>query len=150
MRNVIVSFLSFALGATCMSLLGNHTSTFAQESTNRSSTTFAVCDDCVPPVPQFRNIVFSNPHLEGLKYDVDGFLCTGCERVRAGVRNARAKGKRLGRPRSEVDADQVAQLRASGASWREVERQLAVSVRSARRAISERGKIHPASTTATD
>jgi DNA invertase Pin-like site-specific DNA recombinase len=72
------------------------------------------------------------------------------ERVRAGVRNARAKGKRLGRPPSGVDADQVARLRASGASWREVERQLAVSARTARRTVAERGKIHPASTPVTD
>jgi DNA invertase Pin-like site-specific DNA recombinase len=72
------------------------------------------------------------------------------ERVRAGVRNARANGKRLGRPPSGVDADQVARLRASGASWREVERQLAVSARTARRTVAERGKIHPASTPVTD
>jgi DNA invertase Pin-like site-specific DNA recombinase len=69
------------------------------------------------------------------------------ERVRAGVRNARAKGKRLGRPPSVVDADQIARLRASGASWREVERQLAVSARTARRAVAARGKNPSASTT---
>jgi DNA invertase Pin-like site-specific DNA recombinase len=69
------------------------------------------------------------------------------ERVRAGVRNARANGKRLGRPRTRVDANQIDRLRASGASWREVERQLAVSARTARRAASERGKNPPASTT---
>lgn len=39
------------------------------------------------------------------------------ERVRAGLRNARAKGKRLGRPRVVVDAVQIGRLRASGASW---------------------------------
>ncbi len=39
------------------------------------------------------------------------------ERVRAGLRNARAKGKRLGRPRVAVDAATVARLRASGKSW---------------------------------
>jgi len=40
------------------------------------------------------------------------------ERVRAGLRNARAKGKRLGRPTKHVDTAQVAALRAQGASWR--------------------------------
>src|SRR6266705_5829070 len=37
------------------------------------------------------------------------------ERVRAGLRNARAKGKTLGRPRVTVDAVKIAALRASGA-----------------------------------
>ncbi len=55
------------------------------------------------------------------------------ERVRAGLRNARAKGKRLGRPRVAVDAARIARLRAAGASWRVVSRELGVSVRSARR-----------------
>jgi hypothetical protein len=40
------------------------------------------------------------------------------ERVRAGLRNARAKGKRLGRPCAIIDLSRVAALRASGASWR--------------------------------
>lgn len=38
------------------------------------------------------------------------------ERVRAGLRNARAKGKRFGRPRAPVDALRVAELRAEGLS----------------------------------
>ncbi|MFZ0461091.1 MAG: recombinase family protein [Candidatus Acidiferrales bacterium] len=50
------------------------------------------------------------------------------ERVRAGLRNARAKGKRLGRPRIAVDAAEIARLRASGASWPTVARELGVSV----------------------
>src|ERR1700680_2569433 len=39
------------------------------------------------------------------------------ERVRAGIRNARAKGRRLGRPRVIVDASRGASLRARGDSW---------------------------------
>ncbi len=39
------------------------------------------------------------------------------ERVRAGLRNARAKGKRLGRPPVQVNAGRVMALRRSGASW---------------------------------
>jgi hypothetical protein len=36
------------------------------------------------------------------------------ERVRAGLRNARAKGRRLGRPRVIVDAAKIASLRTPG------------------------------------
>jgi DNA invertase Pin-like site-specific DNA recombinase len=50
------------------------------------------------------------------------------ERVRAGLRNARAKGKRLGRPRVAVDAARVTRLRASGLSWPNIARELGVSV----------------------
>ncbi len=42
------------------------------------------------------------------------------ERVKAGLRNARAKGKRLGRPRAAVDAPRITTLRAQGRSWREI------------------------------
>jgi len=48
------------------------------------------------------------------------------ERVRAGLRNARAKGKRLGRPQTLVDTTRITALRASGASWREISRRLHV------------------------
>ncbi len=57
------------------------------------------------------------------------------ERVRAGLRNARAKGKRLGRPRVTVDAARIASLRASGASWQTITRQLGISAGSAKRAF---------------
>lgn len=50
------------------------------------------------------------------------------ERVRAGVRNARAKGKRLGRPRIAVDTRQIAALRASGASYPSIAATLGLSV----------------------
>ena len=39
------------------------------------------------------------------------------ERVRAGVRNAKAKGERLGRPSLVIDAQKIAALRSAGASW---------------------------------
>jgi DNA invertase Pin-like site-specific DNA recombinase len=42
------------------------------------------------------------------------------ERVKAGLRNAQAKGKPLGRPRKVVDAARIAILRAQGRSWREI------------------------------
>ena len=47
------------------------------------------------------------------------------ERVISGLRNARARGKRLGRPRSVVDTAKVIAHRAAGASWREVSEQMA-------------------------
>jgi DNA invertase Pin-like site-specific DNA recombinase len=50
------------------------------------------------------------------------------ERVRAGLRNARAKGKRLGRPRVAVDAAQIAILRAQGRSWPQIAHNLGLSV----------------------
>src|ERR1700730_360787 len=62
------------------------------------------------------------------------------ERVKAGLRNARAKGKRIGRPSSDVDASQIAQLRASSVSWREIGRRLGISARTARRTLAARGK----------
>jgi DNA invertase Pin-like site-specific DNA recombinase len=42
------------------------------------------------------------------------------ERVRAGLRNARAKGKTLGRPRVTVDATKIAALRSQGLSWAKI------------------------------
>jgi len=49
------------------------------------------------------------------------------ERVRAGLRNAQAKGKRLGRPRTVVDASRIAVLRAQGRSVREIAAELGYS-----------------------
>jgi DNA invertase Pin-like site-specific DNA recombinase len=49
------------------------------------------------------------------------------ERVRAGLRNARAKVKRLGRPRVLVDATKVSQLHIQGRSIREIADELGYS-----------------------
>src|SRR5215469_11162747 len=46
------------------------------------------------------------------------------ERVRAGLRNARAKGKRLGRPRAAVDSARIGSLRAQGRTVREIASEL--------------------------
>jgi DNA invertase Pin-like site-specific DNA recombinase len=62
------------------------------------------------------------------------------ERVRAGMRNARARGKRIGRPPVFVDATRVARLRAQGASWREISAKLDVGATTARRAFSRLAK----------
>ena len=48
------------------------------------------------------------------------------ERVKAGLRNARAKGKRLGRPRKIVDASRIAKLRAEGLSWASIGERLGI------------------------
>jgi DNA invertase Pin-like site-specific DNA recombinase len=58
------------------------------------------------------------------------------ERVKAGLRNARAKGKRLGRPRVVVDAARIANLRAQGRSWREITMETGTSKGTAQRAIA--------------
>jgi DNA invertase Pin-like site-specific DNA recombinase len=57
------------------------------------------------------------------------------ERVRAGLRNARAKGRRLGRPRVAVDAARIAVLRAQGRSWRTVCRETGLAKGTAQRAF---------------
>ena len=61
------------------------------------------------------------------------------ERVRAGLRNARAKGKKFGRHRAQVDAFRVAELRRDGLSWSQVCRTLNVSKGSAQRSVARLG-----------
>src|ERR1700746_3414577 len=50
------------------------------------------------------------------------------ERVLAGLRNARAKGKKLGRPRSAVDASRVAALRSQGTGWKRIAAEMGIGV----------------------
>jgi DNA invertase Pin-like site-specific DNA recombinase len=50
------------------------------------------------------------------------------ERVKAGLRNARAKGKTLGRPRRIVNVDKIAALRLQGESWRAISDRLGVGL----------------------
>jgi DNA invertase Pin-like site-specific DNA recombinase len=63
------------------------------------------------------------------------------ERVRAGLRNARAKGKRLGRPRVVVDATRIANLRAQGRSWAEIVTEMRIGKGTAQRALAGLPKI---------
>ena len=58
------------------------------------------------------------------------------ERVKAGLRNARAKGKKFGRPRAQVDAAGVAALRREGFSWSQVCANLDVSKGTAQRSVT--------------
>ncbi len=60
------------------------------------------------------------------------------ERVRAGLRNARAKGKRLGRPRKAVDHSRIAALRRVGRSWAAIGQELGVGEGTVRRAVYRR------------
>jgi DNA invertase Pin-like site-specific DNA recombinase len=68
----------------------------------------------------------------GAMAEFERALCQ--ERVRAGLRNAVANGKTLGRPRTMVDATQIASLRASGASWQRIADQMGIGVGTACRA----------------
>ena len=62
------------------------------------------------------------------------------ERVRAGLRNARAKGKKLGRPRKAVDRSRIARLRRTGASWAAIGQELGVGEGTVRRAAQTSAK----------
>jgi DNA invertase Pin-like site-specific DNA recombinase len=62
------------------------------------------------------------------------------ERVRAGLRNAKAKGKHLGRPRVAVDASKIAVLRASGLSWAKIGEQLRLGEGTVRRSAAASAK----------
>ncbi|HEV2491944.1 MAG TPA: recombinase family protein [Terriglobia bacterium] len=64
-----------------------------------------------------------------------------CERVRAGIRNAKAKGRKLGRPRVAVDAARIAALRAQGRSWATICRETGLTRGTAQRAFSSLPKI---------
>jgi DNA invertase Pin-like site-specific DNA recombinase len=62
------------------------------------------------------------------------------ERVRAGLRNARAKGKSLGRPRVTVDAARIAGLRSQGLSWAKIGEQLGLGEGTVRRTAAASAK----------
>jgi DNA invertase Pin-like site-specific DNA recombinase len=60
------------------------------------------------------------------------------ERVKAGLQNAKRKGKRLGRRPVEVDLAEVASLRHSGASWRMISQEMGISVGKLHKAFQQR------------
>jgi len=60
------------------------------------------------------------------------------ERVRAGMKIARAKGRHIGRPRVVVDVTWIGQLSAQGTPWAKIGRTVGVSARTAKR-IALRG-----------
>jgi len=63
------------------------------------------------------------------------------ERVKAGLRNARAKGKRLGRPRRLLDTKTIAALRTQGVGWKAIARDMGVGVGTLYRLAKEGSKI---------
>jgi DNA invertase Pin-like site-specific DNA recombinase len=56
------------------------------------------------------------------------------ERVRAGLRNAKAKGKRLERPRVDVDLAKIDKLRSQGRSWVAIASEMGIGEGTVRRA----------------
>jgi DNA invertase Pin-like site-specific DNA recombinase len=56
------------------------------------------------------------------------------DRVRSGLAAAKAKGKRVGRPRVAVDVRRIASLRREGRSWAEITRETGISKGTAQRA----------------
>jgi DNA invertase Pin-like site-specific DNA recombinase len=58
------------------------------------------------------------------------------ERTKAGLERARRQGKVLGRPRVEVDADEVRKLRAQGFSWSAVSAQVGLPRTTCQRAVA--------------
>ena len=62
------------------------------------------------------------------------------ERVRSGIAAARSRGKRLGRPRTTVDAARIAALRAQGLAWRAIADELGIGKGTVQRAFQDRPK----------
>src|ERR1019366_6167222 len=65
------------------------------------------------------------------------------ERVRAGLRHARACGKQLGRPRRIVDRDEIVRLKAEGASLREIARRLKIGYGTVRLRLRSAENLKP-------
>ena len=61
------------------------------------------------------------------------------ERVKAGLRNARAKGKRIGRPRASLDMKRLAYLRSEGWGWNRIAADLGVGPGTVLRAAERAG-----------
>src|SRR5690242_11363669 len=60
-------------------------------------------------------------------------------RVRSGLAAARARGKRLGRPRVNVDARRIAILRTKGLGWKTIAREMGIGVSTVLRVAQESG-----------
>src|ERR1700676_4853601 len=57
------------------------------------------------------------------------------DRVRSGLAAAKARGKRIGRPKVLVDASRIASLRSQGLSWAEITEETGISKGTAQRAV---------------
>jgi len=63
------------------------------------------------------------------------------ERVRAGLKNAKAKGRKLGRPRVAIRRDQIESLRQEGLSWEAIAKELGAGVGTVYRAYQAAGGV---------
>jgi DNA invertase Pin-like site-specific DNA recombinase len=68
------------------------------------------------------------------------------DRVRSGLAAARAKGKRIGRPRVAVDVGRIESLRRQGRSWAQITGETGISKGTAQRAIADLPKTLHADT----
>jgi DNA invertase Pin-like site-specific DNA recombinase len=57
------------------------------------------------------------------------------ERVKAGLRNAKVKGRRIGRPKIKLDSAEVLKLRGEGLSWRAISDRLQLGLGTVYRAL---------------
>lgn len=72
------------------------------------------------------------------------------ERVKSGMRNARTKGKRIGRPRTYVDCRVIRIRRSQGAAWRTIARELRVGTPTLFRALERSNEMAVCSAAASD
>src|ERR1035438_9472813 len=66
------------------------------------------------------------------------------DRVRSGLAAAKAKGKRIGRPKVAVDVLRIASLRRQGRSWAEITRATGIIKGTAQRSLDSLPKTPPA------
>jgi len=62
------------------------------------------------------------------------------ERVKAGLRNAQAKGKKLGRPKRNLNVRRISALRAQGLGWKAIAADMGVGVGTVLRHAGESSK----------
>jgi DNA invertase Pin-like site-specific DNA recombinase len=74
----------------------------------------------------------------GLVSEFENDECS--ENIKSGLKQALEAGKKLGRPRVDIDRSHVEELRASGASWRTIAEKLVVGLGTAHRIVQSRSK----------
>jgi DNA invertase Pin-like site-specific DNA recombinase len=72
------------------------------------------------------------------------------ERVKAGLRNAKAKGKHVGRPKLLLDGSQIVRLRSRGLSWLAIGKRLGVGEGTVRRSALASAKTLASARAASD
>ncbi len=68
------------------------------------------------------------------------------ERVSAGIRNARASGKQLGRPCRIVNREELIRLKANGASLRQIAKKLQIGYGTVRIQLRDAARAKPEET----